>query len=407
MNKSADIVVMGAGIIGCAVAYYLAKKGSRVIVIEKKERICSGASGANSGGIPLSLLSPESPVIEMQKASLKLYETLSEEIGYDVEYERVGLLTCAVEEAQYLAIKKHVEGMCRKGINVKLIEGNEIRKQEPALGGNIIAGVGDEETGILNPFKVAHGFARAAKNLGTEFLLATEAQTIEMDKDKVMAVVTDKGRIKTDFIVNAAGPWAPEIGKMVGLTIPIEPIKGQVILTEPVALNKKWRYIMDADYLSHGAVSAVDSKDLNIRLGIAGSFIQHKTGNWNIGSSHELSFDKEVTMQTIGCIARRAMEFMPMLKHVNCIRTFAGLRPHCYMDDLPIIGKVASPSGFIIATGHLGAGVVLAPITGKLISELITENKTSLPIDAFAFSRFNNWKLNQAKSEPEKQNGNN
>lgn len=390
MNRNADVIIMGAGIIGCAIAYYLTKQGSKVIVIEKKERICSGASGANFGGIPLSIWPHESPTIDLLKESVKLYKNLSNEIDYDIEYERVGLITCVTDEAQLPVIEKQVEGLRKKEIKVRLIEGDEIRKQEPVLGENIIAAVEDEDTAMVNPFKVTFGFARAARELGTEFLLATKAQAIETEKDKVTSVVTDKERIKTDFIVNAAGPWSSGIGEMVGLTIPIEPIKGQAIVTEPVPLNKKWRYIMDADYLLPHIAPADGSEDLRMRLGIAGGWIQHKTGNWIIGCSHEPSFDKEVTRQTIGFMARRAIEFMPILKHVNCIRTFAGLRPRCYEDDLPILGRVDSPSGFVIATGHLGAGVALAPITGKLIAELIIKNKTSLSIDNFAFSRFNN-----------------
>ena len=390
MNKSADVVVLGAGIIGCAVAYYLAKKGSKVIVIEKREMICAGASGANSGGVPLSLWRHDSPVIELTKESVKLYENLSDEIDYDIEHEKVGLITCVTDEDQSVILDKQAEGLRKKGINVKFVDGDEIRRQEPALQGNIIRGLEDEDTAIINPFKAAFGLARAAKKLGAEFLIATETQAIETSKAKVASVVTDRGRIETDFVVNSAGPWAPEIGKMIGLTIPIEPVKGQVIVTEPVPLNKRWRYIMDAAYLLPHIAPSGDSEDLMMKLGIVGGWLQHNTGNWIIGSSHEISFDKEVTRQTIECMARKTIEFMPMLKHVNCIRTFAGLRPHCYIDDLPILGKVDSLSGFIIATGHLGAGVTLAPITGKLIAELIIENETSLPIDAFAFSRFNN-----------------
>lgn len=153
---------------------------------------------------------------------------------------------------------------------------------------------------------------------------------------------------------------------------------------------------MDADYLSPHT-GHQETTGLRTKLGVIGGFIQENTGNWIVGSSHEPTYDKAVTVQTLVLMARRAIEFMPMLKHVNCIRTFAGLRPRCYVDDLPILGKVASLSGFIIATGHLGAGVTLAPITGKLISELIIENKTSLPIDAFAFSRFENTESNQLK----------
>lgn len=390
MKKSGDVVILGAGIIGCAVAYYLAKRGSKVIVIEKREMICAGSSGANSGGVPLSLWRHDSPVIDLAKESVKLYENLSDEIGYDIEHEKVGLITCVTDEDQSIILDKQAEGLRKKGINVKFVDGDEIRRQEPALQGNIIRGLEDEDTAMINPFKATFGLARAAEKLGAEFLIATETQAIETDRRKVMSVVTDRGKVETEFVVNAAGSWAPEIGKMVGLTIPIEPVKGQVIVTEPVPLNKKWRYIMDAAYLRPHIAPSGDSEDLMMKLGIVGGWLQHNTGNWIIGSSHEVSFDKEVTMQTIGCMARRAIEFMPMLEGVNFIRTFAGLRPHCYVDDLPILGKVDSPSGFVIATGHIGAGVTLAPITGKLIAELITENKTSLPINAFAFSRFDN-----------------
>jgi sarcosine oxidase subunit beta len=109
-----------------------------------------------------------------------------------------------------------------------------------------------------------------------------------------------------------------------------------------------------------------------------------------VAASHELDFNTAVTMPTASCLSRRTIEFIPGLKGAHFIRTWAGLRPHCYIDDLPIIGKAVSPSGFVIATGHLGMGVANAPITGKLIAELIIDNKTSLPIDAFSFSRFKN-----------------
>ena len=128
-----------------------------------------------------------------------------------------------------------------------------------------------------------------------------------------------------------------------------------------------------------------------MKLGVAGSYAQENTGNWTIGSSRDFAgYNSQITMPTVKYLAKRAIKFMPKLKDVNCIRMFAGLRPFCYVDGLPILSKVDNPAGFVIATGHAGEGVTLAPITGKLISELITENRTSIPIDAFTFSRFKN-----------------
>ena len=388
-------MVVGGGVIGCSVAYYLAKRGMKVIVIEKKGGLSFGASGANQGGCPLQLF--ESPVLELARESLKLYKNLSEEIGYDIEYENVGSLVCSIDEKQFSDMENHVQNKQREGINVRLIEGYELRRLEPTLAKNVIVGVEEWDSCIVNPFKVNYGFAYVARKLGTKFLFSTEVKKIETDKEKVASVVTDRGKIRTDFLVNAAGAWASEIGKMLGLTIPIRPRRGQIIVTEPVPLNERWRYILDADYLTTAfdLPTVEKSKDPRIKLGVAGSYIQENTGNWTIGSSRDSAgYSSGITMQTIRYIAKRVIRFMPKLKDISCIRAFAGLRPFCYVDGLPILSKINNPRNFVIATGHEGEGVTLAPVTGKLISELITETRTSLSIDAFSFSRFKKYKLN-------------
>ena len=391
MNRTSDVVVVGGGIIGCSVAYYLAIKGVKVIVVEKKEGLSFGASGANQGGCALQLFHP--PVLELARESLKLYENLSREIGYDVGYENIGSLVCSVDEQQYPDMEKHVQKKRREGIEVQLIEGDRLRELEPTLAKDVIVGVEDREGGIVNPFKVNYGFAHAARKLGTEFFLSREVKKIERDKDKITFVITDREKIGANFLVDAAGAWASEIGKMVGITIPVRPRRGQIIVTERLPLNRRWRYILDADYLTTAFdLEALEkSKDPRIRLGVAGSYVQENTGNWTMGSSRDFAdYTKRVTLQAITHIAKRAAKFMPKLKDVNCIRVFAGVRPFCYVDGLPILSKSGNPRNFVIATGHAGEGVTLAPITGKLISELITENTTSIPIDAFSFSRFEN-----------------
>ena len=178
---------------------------------------------------------------------------------------------------------------------------------------------------------------------------------------------------------------------MLGLTIPVRPQRGQIIVTEPMPLNKRWRYILDADYLTtaFNAEEVARSTDPRIKLGVAGSYIQANSGNWTVGSSRDFAgYDNNVTAPTLSYMAERVIKFMPEFADVKFIRAFAGFRPFCYADGLPILSKVDTLPGFIIATGHAGEGVTLAPITGKLVSELITEKRTSIPIDAFAFSRF-------------------
>ena len=389
MNRTADVVVIGGGLIGSSVAYYLAKKGVEVTVIERSEGLCFGASGANQGGCPFQIFT--SPLLELVNESLKLYKDLSEEIGYDLEYQNSGSLICSVDEEQYPAMERHYQIFREKGLNVRLIEREEIQELEPSLGKDVVVGVEEQYSGIVNPFKVTYGFARAARKMGAEFILSTEVKNIETNKGKITSVATDRGKIETNFVVNAAGAWSPDIGKMLGLTIPVRPQRGQIIVTESVPPNKRWRYIFDADYLTtaFNAEKIAKSKDPRIKLGVAGSYIQANSGNWTVASSRDFTgYNNKVTMQTLSYMAARIIKFMPEFADVKFIRAFAGLRPFCYVDGLPILSKVDNPSGFIIATGHAGEGVTLAPITGKLISELITENRTSIPIDAFAFSRF-------------------
>ncbi len=362
-----------------------------MIVTEKKEGLSFGASGANQGGCSLQLF--QSPVLELARESLKLYKNLAEEIGYDIEYENVGSLVCSVDEKQFSDMEKHFQNKRREGMNVRLMEGHQLRKLEPTLGEDVVVGVEEWDSCTVNPFKVNYGLAYAARKLGTEFLSSSQVKKIERDKERVVSVITDREKIKTDFLVNAAGAWAFEIGKMLGLTIPVRARRGQIIVTEPVPLNKRWRYMLDADYLTTAFdLAAVEkSKDPRIKLGVAGSYIQEKSGNWTIGSSRDFAgYDNRVTMQTLKYIAKRAIKFVPKLKDISCIRTFAGLRPFCYVDGLPILSKIKNLQNFVIATGHAGEGMTLAPITGKLIAELITESRTSLSIDAFSFLRFKN-----------------
>lgn len=390
LNKTAEVVVIGGGVIGCSIAYYLAKKGCKVVVIEKREGLCSGASGANQGGCPLQIFKP--PILTLVKESLNLFRSLPEEVGYDVECRNTGSLLCSINEEQRSAMEMHVQRLRRNGVNVRFLEGNILRELEPSLGKDVVFGTEEQESITVNPFKLNYGFAFAANKLGAKFFLSTVVKKIEVSKGNITSVVTDKGKIKTNLVVNAAGVWSPEIGKMIGLEISMKPQRGQIIVTEPVSLNKRWKYILDADYLTTAfdAEAVKNSKDPRIKLGIAGCYAQEDTGNWTIGSSRDFAgYDNQVTMQTVKYLAKRAIKFMPEFKDVNCIRMFAGLRP-CYYDGLPILSKVDNPADFFMATGHAGEGIVLAPITGKLMAELITENRTSTPIDAFTFSRFKN-----------------
>jgi sarcosine oxidase subunit beta len=388
MKNTAEVVVVGAGVIGCSIAYYLAKIGVKVTVIEKRPGLCYGASGSNQAGCNFYFDSPA--INQLARESSKLHIGLSEEIKYNTEFHIERRITCSTNEEHHPYLENRAKELIKNGLTARLMKGDELRKQEPALGERVIIGL-EQESGTVNPFRLNYGLGRAAEKLGTKFLFSSEVKGIGTEKGKIVSVTTDKEKISTYYLVNATGAWASDIGKMVGMNIPIKPRRGQVIVTEPIPLNKTWRRIVDAHFLTTTFSSKTDEQQQNpwFRLGIAGAFCQDMTGNWTIGSSHDYpGYNATVTIDTVKFIAKRAIEFMPKLKDVNCIRMFAGLRSFCYADGIPIIDKTNDPSGLFIASGHAGYGIALAPITGKIISELISENKTSVPIEAFSMSRF-------------------
>jgi sarcosine oxidase subunit beta len=387
MNSSAHVVVIGAGVVGCSAAYFLAKRGVDCTVVERAPGLCYGASGASQAGCNFFY---ESPVLNrLAQESARLYRTLSDEIGYDIGFTIESRITCGITEEQIPYLQKRVIQLEKNGLEARLLNGDEIRKLEPSIGQNVIIGL-ENKSGTVNPFKLNYGLGRAAKNLGVNFLFNADVTGIELDQSKVNALITNRGKIKTEYVVNAAGAWASEIGKMVDIEIPIRPRRGQIIVTEPVRLNQTWRRIVDAHFLTT-VLSTTQNKTDNpwLRLGVAGALYQDFSGNWTIGASHDYpGYDTSLTLETLKYIAKRAIEFLPYLKSINCIRMFAGLRSFCSADGMPIIGKAEKFPSMLFASGHAGYGIALAPVTGKVISELITEGCSLLALEDFSVDRF-------------------
>lgn len=384
MIKSTDVVIIGGGIIGASSAYYLSKSGLDVVIIEKDE-LCSGASGANQGGCPVSLFKP--PLLELALESRRLYTRLDRDLEYDIELDESGLLICALERKYQYLLEHHLSVILEKGVKAKLLQGKELKKSSY---NKVSSAIESQEDLIVNPFRLFFGFIYASKNNGTKVYTNTRAENIKIRNGTVHSIVTDKGEIQCQFVVNAAGVRSVEIAKMVGLEIPMKPQRGQILVTEPVPLSE-YRYLIDAEYLTtafdEGGVADKTSERLG--LGVASSLAQEPTGNWTIGSSRDFAgYNKRTSLTTLTHIARRATKFIPEFSDINIIRTYAGLRPFCYKDGFPILGKVDEIEGFIFATGHAGEGVALAPVTGKLISEEIIQGKTSIPVDQFRFARF-------------------
>ncbi len=374
-----DVVIIGGGIIGCSCAYYLAREGVKVHLVERSS-IASGTSGACEGNI---LQWDKQPGIELKLgiASASLYEGLSEELPLDIEYVRKGSILVAEDQGGLDNARRIVKSLRSEGISCRLATRDDLLELEPNLASDIIGGAIFPEDAQVQPMLTTLALAQAAKNHGAIIQTFTEVKGIELSPERsVIAVNTTAGRIPTQAVVNAAGVWSNAVGKMVGLDIPVLPRKGHIVVTEPAA------NVVNCKMMEAGYTQTVEDDEKGLAIA---TVVEHtRSGNILLGSSREFAgFDRSVDPHVISAIVARAIRFFPKLKNVHAIRTYAGLRPYT-PDCLPIIGEVDAVKGFYVATGHEGAGICLGPITGKLITQMITGQKTDLPMEQLSLSRF-------------------
>ena len=368
--ESADVVVIGGGAIGTAIAYHLAGAGKRVTVVERRG-VGLEASGANVGLVTLfsghSLEEPDpGPVYALTRASIDAYATLAEETGVDVEYEQCGGIVFAETEERLAVIRRAWEGYRAHGVPVEWLDARGVRECEPAVvSDRVVGGVFCPLNGQINPLMLCRAYALGARRRGVRLLLGASVQDIYHASGRVRAVSTSEGAIPCEHVVNAAGAWAAEVGAMVGLGVPVVPARGQIVLTEPVP-----RFI-------HRVVSGAEP-----------SARQTRRGNVIIGSTVEdAGFDKRVTAETIADFAAGVLARFPRLRGLSVIRSWAGLRP-ATPDHRPIIELVDAPAGYCLAVGHSRRGICYADGTGRLVTELISGQKPYLSHEAFSLSRF-------------------
>ena len=370
MNKSADVIIIGGGIIGCATAYYLAKKGKLVIVLEKSKVIGYGGSSRNGGGVRQSGRDKRELPLAMY-AVQNLWPNLSEELGTDVEYYQHGNLRLG-KTAEHIEILKGLTATAvAQGLDVKMISGEEVREICPHLSDEVIGASWCPSDGHANPLQATLAFHNSARKLGVQFLTEQNVLSLKMVEGKVRQVVTTEKVFEADRIVLAAGLASRPISQSIGVDVPMKAIALDTLITDaqPPLFYQMLGTAM-ADFYGHQTTH--------------GSFVFG--GGKPLDSTRSDTAD-HAPIEATADTCRGILGYIPAMKHAKVVRSWVGVIDWCE-DKVPVISKVESVPGLILGCGFSGHGFGIAPSAGTVLAELACDETPCIDISGLAYERF-------------------
>ena len=370
MNKCAEVVIIGAGVIGCAAAYNLAKKGVKVIVLDASDNIGNGGSTRNGGGVRQSGRDPRELPLVMYGIK-NLWPNLKDELGIDVEYYQEGNLRLGKTEAHLKTLQGLTDRAVKCGLDVRMIDGKEAREICPYLSDVVVGASWCETDGHANPLLTTLAYYKKARELGVQFITGEKVTEIRLIKGRARQVVTLNNVYEGEKIIVAAGFESRPILNSVGIDILMQHVLLETLVTEAVEpLFYQMLGTAAADFYGHQTTH--------------GSFV------FGLNSGLE-PFAKEGrpvnTSVAASAACRGIMSYFPILSDVKVVRTWAGWMDAC-ADKVPVISTCDEVPGLIAACGFTGHGFGIAPTVGLLLSELATEEDTTLDLSALRYDRF-------------------
>lgn len=386
MINSADVAVIGSGVVGASVAYFNAKAGAKVVLIDKGD-MAEGTSSKSDGNI---LICDKMPGFDVQlaKASQDMFPQLSRELDFDIQWHQRGSLYIVEDEEQYEIAAKFCRDMVALGMPMRMMDKYEIHQDEPYLAEDLYGGLETACDGSVYPMGLCYGFALSAQKLGAELMLHSPVTGIDRDGGGFV-VHSEKGDVAAKNVVDCAGIWSPAVGKMVGLEIPIQARQGQILVSEQTFKVAR-RKVHEFGYMLTKFGSGDYKRKVSPRVernGVAFVFEPTASNNFLIGSSRSfVGEDISCDIEVMQALAERAIRFFPVIRDIKVIRGYSGLRPFT-PDHLPIISDTPVP-GFYIAAGHEGDGIGLSPITGRCIADMISGKKPFMDLSPVSYRRF-------------------
>jgi sarcosine oxidase, subunit beta len=387
MRDRADIVIVGAGIMGLSIAYHLARLGVTNVTVLDKSYLCGGASGRNGGGIRAQWSSEAN--VRLMQESIRMCRDFASEFKINVWLRQGGYLFLARSEERRRALEESSTLQRECGLATRMLSAREAQKLVPELSGDgLVAASYNPDDGVVFPWPFVWGFAQAARKLGVEVATFTEVTGFDVKNKRIEAVrvkpvqsgLTRADRsapehvIKTNRVVNACGAWSPEIARMLGVELPNKPHRHEICSTEPL---KPWLKPLVADLTSGLYFSQ------STRGEIVGGIGQERVPD---------GLDQNSSFAFLGLYARALVATCPILGKVKVLRQWSG----CYdvtPDANPIVGGVDEVDDFFQVSGFMGHGFMMAPVIGKLLAEHIAKD-THLPMfDRWNLRRFREGKL--------------
>jgi sarcosine oxidase subunit beta len=375
--KTANVVIVGGGVMGASTAYHLAARGVKdIVLLEREQFFGQGATGRCAGGVRHQFGTEVN--VRLSIESLAMLERFKDELGQDIDFRKCGYLFVLTRDVDMDHFRNNVEMQQRLGVTTRWLSGNEVRRLVPDMAfADALAGTLTEQDGLVDPNSVVAGYVDAARRLGVTLLNDVELTGIRVASGRLTGVETSRGPIETAMLVNAAGPWAGQVAALAGLPLPVVPIRRQWFTTTALPnLPNDFPFVID----------------------FAQSLYFHREGQGLlVGMSNPAEkpgFDQSVDEEFELTNMEAAVARMPMLESAGRTSHWAGLY-EVTPDAHPIFG--ATPiEGFLVVAGFSGHGFMHGPIAGKLMAELIIDGRFhTVDVSTLDLARFQEHRLVQ------------
>ncbi len=375
MRERADVCVIGGGVIGCSIAYHLARTSPLKIVLLERGHLGGGSTGRSAGGVRRQFLTEIH--IQLSIKSLKMFQAFREETGWDPDFRKIGYLFLLTTEEERTRFRKAVELQRHLGVHVEVLSPSEIQSLAPCLRvDDLIEGTFTTDDGYASPYQVVWGYAERAADLGVDIREHREVSGVIVHRGRVQGVESQGGEIATPVVINAAGPYAGPVGEMAEVEVPVTPWRRQLFVTAPLSeLGREVPVTIDVH------------RNWYFRCEEGGALIPAPTDG-------QSSFNTTVDWDVVAEVRAAGVHRLPALAQAEIVRGWAGLYD-ISPDNHPIMGE-SEVSGFYLACGFSGHGFMHGPVAGKLMAELILDGRTTgIDITPLSPQRFREGKLIQ------------